>query len=437
MKKLIPFAVAGGIVLSANGVALASTGDDVIQHGNQYLGTHYTYGAAIGDTSQFDCSSFTATVYKELGINLPRTSIEQSTVGTPVSRSNLQKGDLVFFDTDLNGVIDHVGIYAGNNQMISALVDDGITYSNINSWYWDPTYVTARRVLSGNNGSSAVEVSTGKASQNQSSSSSSTSYTVKSGDSLWLISQKVNLSVAKLKSLNHLNSDVIYPGQKLVLSGSSTSSSTASSSKTTTVSSSKSNQSSSTYTVKSGDSLWAIAVKYDVSVSEIKDWNNLSSDLIHPGQKLNVKPVQLSEKVSTSKSSTKTSKSSTTTSKSSASAKTSNGTYVVKKNDTLWDIATHYKVTVDDIKTYNKLSSYIIFPGQKLKIPTVGSSKVSGQSMPKATAVKQPTGKYTVKSGDTLSEIALLNDTNVKKIMKTNDLSSTLIFPGQVLVIPK
>jgi len=418
VKKLIPFAVVGGIVLGANGVASASTGDNVIQHGDKYLGTHYTFGAAIGDTSQFDCSSFTATVYRELGITLPRTSRDQATVGVAVSHNNLQKGDLVFFDTDGDHVIDHVGIYAGNNQMISALINDGIAYSNITSSYWAPAYVTARRVLSSNGGSSVVDISTGKVGQGASS-----SYVVKSGDSLWSISQKAHLSVDQIKTLNHLTSDVIFPGQKLVLSGSTNSTLSNGSVNKTVDSPSKSNLSSSSiYTVKSGDSLWAIASKYGVSVAEIKSWNGLSSDLIQPNQKLSVKAKK-----------TIVNKSGTTINKPSVGS----GTYVVKKNDTLWDIAVHYHVTVDDIKAYNKLSSYVIFPNQKLKIPTVGSSKASGQHMHKATSVKKPTEKYIVKSGDTLSEIALLNNTNVKNIMKTNNLSSTIIFPGQSLVIPK
>ena len=440
MKKLIPVAVAGGMILTATGVASASTGDSVIQKGNQYLGTPYTYGAAIGDTSQFDCSSFTATIFKEVGINLPRTSRDQATVGTQVNKANLQTGDLVFFDTDLDGVIDHVGIYAGNDQMISALVNNGISYSNITSWYWAPTYVTARRVLNDNTKATVTNTSS-TSNTNKTTPTTNTStvtgstYTVKSGDSLWSISQQAKLTVNQLKELNHLQSDIIYPGQKLVLSK-STSSTTTKPSATTTVTKSDSSNSTSTgsYTVKSGDSLWAIATKYDVTVSQLKQWNSLTSDVIQPGQKLLVKPVQLSEtkKTTTSTASSSSVKKVTTT------TSTSGKTYVVKKNDTLWDIAVSNKTTVDDLKTYNKLSSYVIFPGQKLKIPTVGSSSVvTEKDYPKATAVKQPTSKYTVKSGDTLWDIALLNDTTIKKIMTTNNLSVTTIFPGQVLVIPK
>ncbi|GGH75307.1 LysM repeat protein [Pullulanibacillus pueri] len=422
MKKVIPFAVVGGIFLTANGVAFASDSDDVIKYGANYLGTPYTYGAAIGDTSQFDCSSFTATVFKKIGINLPRTSQQQALVGKAVDKANLQKGDLVFFDTDKNGVIDHVGIYTGNNQMMSALVDHGISYSDITSWYWAPTYVTARRVITSSTQTANKNV---QPTVSQTSTKSSSSYTVKSGDSLWTISQQVNLSIDKIKSLNHLQSDIIYPGQKLTLSSSS-----KNVTQTVASSSTKDQSSGSSYTVKSGDSLWAIAVKYDVSVSQIKQWNQLTSDVIQPGQKLSVKPVQLSEKTNTEVK-TSTSKTSSTASK----ASTANRTYVVKKNDTLWDIAVNYKVSVDDIKIYNKLSSYIIFPGQKLKIPTIGSSSVKAD-LPTAKVVKKPKSNYTVKNGDTLWDIALLNDTSVKSIMKTNNLSTAMIFPGQVLVIP-
>lgn len=87
-------------------------------------------------------------------------------------------------------------------------------------------------------------------------------YTVKSGDSLWKISSANGLTVAQLKQYNGLNSDVIYPGQKLALSPAAK------------------------YTVKSGDTLWLIAGKYGTTVAAVKSANNLTSDMIYPGQVL-------------------------------------------------------------------------------------------------------------------------------------------------------
>lgn len=101
-------------------------------------------------------------------------------------------------------------------------------------------------------------------------------YKVKSGDSLWSIANKFNISVAKLKSLNNLTSNVIFPNQSLKVSG-TTSSNTASNTSST-----------STYTVKSGDTLSGIAAKYGTSYEKIMSLNGLSSYNIYPGQKLKV-----------------------------------------------------------------------------------------------------------------------------------------------------
>ncbi|WP_176560081.1 C40 family peptidase [Brevibacillus dissolubilis] len=82
------------------------------------LGKPYVYG---GNTPRgFDCSGFVQYVYKQLGINLPRVTHAQSKIGKPVKRSELQPGDLLFFSTNKNGVVSHVGIYMGNNKMAHA-----------------------------------------------------------------------------------------------------------------------------------------------------------------------------------------------------------------------------------------------------------------------------------------------------------------------------
>jgi peptidoglycan endopeptidase LytE len=124
-----------------------SLADRIIEIGEKYLGARYLYGASPSRTDVFDCSSFTMRVFGEAGISLPRTSAAQAQAGRAVSFSQLQKGDLVFFDTDSNGTINHVGIYAGNGQMINATVSLGVTYSSLTSSYWKTRYVKAVRVL--------------------------------------------------------------------------------------------------------------------------------------------------------------------------------------------------------------------------------------------------------------------------------------------------
>ncbi|MBA2876035.1 C40 family peptidase [Thermaerobacillus caldiproteolyticus] len=125
----------------------SSLADRVIQIGEKYLGAKYLYGASPSRTDAFDCSSFTMRVFSEAGISLPRSSAAQSQVGTPVSLSQLQKGDLIFFDTDFNGTINHVGIYAGNGQMLNAATSKGVSYVSINSSYWKERFVKAVRVI--------------------------------------------------------------------------------------------------------------------------------------------------------------------------------------------------------------------------------------------------------------------------------------------------
>lgn len=126
----------------------ATRADTVISIGRRYLGTPYKFGAPAGSTSVFDCSSFTQYVYKKIGISLPRTSRDQAKVGTYVSRSNIRKGDLLFFSTrSSNGKIAHVGIYAGNGQILHTFGAGGVKYSSLNSGWWSSHYITARRVI--------------------------------------------------------------------------------------------------------------------------------------------------------------------------------------------------------------------------------------------------------------------------------------------------
>ena len=124
----------------------APTGAPPSQYGGvvgiamQYLGTPYVYGGE--SPSGFDCSGFTMYVFSRVGVSIPRTVSTQYAVGVPVSRSELQAGDLVFF----NG-LGHVGIYIGGGSFIhSPHTGDVVKISSMTGWYAD-TYVGARRIL--------------------------------------------------------------------------------------------------------------------------------------------------------------------------------------------------------------------------------------------------------------------------------------------------
>lgn len=123
--------------------------DKIIATGNQYLGTPYQYGARNYATSgKFDCSSFTQWIFGKNGITLPRSSRQQATVGTYVPRSQLKKGDLVFFSASFsNGGIGHVGVYVGDGKILHTYGPGGVRYDTITSGWLDKNYITARRVL--------------------------------------------------------------------------------------------------------------------------------------------------------------------------------------------------------------------------------------------------------------------------------------------------
>ena len=128
-------------------VSSASEVDRVLTAAKKYLGAKYLYAASTSRTDAFDCSSFTMKAFQAAGISLPRTSTAQAQMGVPVSSYSLKKGDLVFYDTNRDGVINHVGIYAGNNQMINASTSKGVSYADINSSYWKLLFVKAVRIL--------------------------------------------------------------------------------------------------------------------------------------------------------------------------------------------------------------------------------------------------------------------------------------------------
>lgn len=112
------------------------------------IGTPYGWGG--NGPENFDCSGFTRYVYSNAeGKTIPRVSKEQAVYGIEVGRDNFLPGDLVYFDTDEDGVINHVGIYVGNNEFIHAsgtpTQPDSVKKENLKTSYWTKVLVGARR----------------------------------------------------------------------------------------------------------------------------------------------------------------------------------------------------------------------------------------------------------------------------------------------------
>ncbi|MBS7020508.1 MAG: LysM peptidoglycan-binding domain-containing protein [Firmicutes bacterium] len=214
-------------------------------------------------------------------------------------------------------------------------------------------------------------------------------YTVKSGDSLWSIAQRFNTTVAAIKSLNNLNTNELDVGQILKIP--TLTPNTPPTPPTT----------GNTYTVKSGDSLWSIARKFNTTVSTLQQLNNLNTNTIHVGQVLKVPGNSSSNNTNTGNNQTYTE-------------------YVVRSGDSLYKIANAYQTTVDELMRLNNLKSSILNIGQVLRVPTTNIS--SGTT-------------YTVKAGDSLWNIAQRYNTTVADLKRKNNLTSDNLSIGQVLVI--
>lgn len=107
------------------------------------VGSAYKFGASAGGNT-YDCSLFTQTIFRKIGLSLPRSSIEQSAIGTKIARKNLVVGDLIFFKTYRKSP-SHVGIYIGDNKMIHASTSKGVTIDDIDDNYYKKRYLFAKR----------------------------------------------------------------------------------------------------------------------------------------------------------------------------------------------------------------------------------------------------------------------------------------------------
>lgn len=203
-------------------------------------------------------------------------------------------------------------------------------------------------------------------------------YTVKKGDSLWSIANKFGTTVKKLKEINKLSTNILKVGQTLKIS-----------SVEETIPDEYL-----LYTVKKGDTLYDIAASYGTTVETLKTINNLENSNLTINQQIFI-PKDTNSSVN-------------------------KNIYVVKKGDTLFDIAKLKGVTVNEIKEANNLKTDTLQIGQVLNIPTPSSGEIN----------------YIVQKGDNLYTIANKYDVTIDDIKKLNNLSTTTLQIGQILKIP-
>jgi LysM repeat protein len=172
------------------------------------------------------------------------------------------------------------------------------------------------------------------------------------------------------------------------------------------------------HTVRSGDSLYAIARKYGSSVSAIRQANSLRGSLIRPGQTLIV-PRFGTEGFS---------------SRQQPERIADGGVYVVQRTDTLWDIARAFSVSLENLCEANELSRRsVIRPGQRLTIP--GGSTLAAPPTERR-AWRDSGATHTVRAGDTLYDIAREYNVSVAALKHVNGLRSSRIYPGKELRLP-
>ncbi len=268
--------------------------DSLLAYAHLYLKCPYRGGGT--SPSGFDCSGFTSFVYSNFGYRLNRSSGTQVENGIKVDRNDLLPGDLVFFKGRNASAsrIGHVGIVTsvngdGSFSFIHSAVQTGVIISQSEENYYARRYVTACRVINENNNFSPAFS------------------TIPGADTIQALSD-----ITTQNTISALYFHIVEKGQ----------------------------------------TLYSISKQYGCSVEELKDWNELSSEKISLGQKLQINTNSAPD---TSFVPEKKQKGTATV-------------YKVRKGDTLYNIANKHNCTVKELQKWNKLSSQKLQVGQKLTI---------------------------------------------------------------------
>ncbi len=227
-------------------------------------------------------------------------------------------------------------------------------------------------------------------------------YKIKKGDAIGQIAEKYKVSVANLKKWNNLSSNKIIAGKTLKIYSNAGPNTNPTGNTTTNKTGKVVN-----YKIKKGDSIGQIAETHNVSVSDLRKWNNISGNKIIAGKTIKIY--------------TSSSKTNTTTKKTS-----SGSTYhTVKRGETLSQIAEKYKVSIASLREWNNISGNKIIAGKQLKIKKDTKNNTSGNN-----------SKYhLVSRGESLYSIAKKYNTTIQKLKSLNKLSNNNIKAGQKLKV--
>lgn len=428
--------------------------DSLINYGKLFLNTPYRYGS--GGTANFDCSGFTSHVYRNFGYNLERSSADQANQFPEVAKSQLQPGDLVFFNgRRRNGRVGHVGIVVsakedGDFDFIHASVKSGVIISNSKENYYLKRFVRAGRVLGAdsfpqlafdNNRVSLYEPEQKTEYKKVTKVVPAKYHYVKSGENLSVIADRYGVSVAKLKKRNHLKSEQLQVKQRLKIEDEKEISvvekvlveNTKKHSKDSTIVQNSVARSvadvKTTHKVQKGETLFTLSKLYGKSIDELKAMNNLKDAKIFLGQEILIeKPVEVAQHVPTEKPKV-------------AVAEKEETTYKVKKGETLSSIARKFDTTQDELISLNQLTNNKILAGQELKVAEQKTAVASAPVSVDALVASQPTSinepvNHKVAAGESLFSISKSYNISIDELKAQNNLSTNKLQQGQTLQIP-
>ncbi|MDR2825066.1 MAG: C40 family peptidase, partial [Prevotellaceae bacterium] len=265
--------------------------DSIIDFGKNYLHTRYRFGGM--SVNGFDCSGFTSFVYRNFGYQLPRSSAGQANRFLGIKKSELQRGDLVFFNGRKRGGkrVGHVGIVTdvdsdGTFDFIHASVKRGVIVSHSDETYYVKRYVGAGRVF-------------------------------EEAENFLAKKENILQDAGKEETMEIPNSQNVEIGDEQI-----------------------SIQNPQYHTVKAGETLFSIARQYQISQQDLKDYNELTSNYVRAGQKLivgeqNVDIQEITDLALTEQT---------------AEQEDEKLLYTVQKGDTLYSISKTYGCTIAQLR---------------------------------------------------------------------------------------
>lgn len=390
--------------------------DSIIFEATKYLGIPYRY--ATHGPNSFDCSGFTGHIYRLFGYNIGYASREQYQQGAKISKHNLHKGDLVFFcGRQINGTVGHVGIVfdvdtvAGTFRFIHASCSRGVNITSYpDSKYYLQRYLGARRFIDYNDkpikeqkeeNPLGIDHSPFKLDKAKHDSVNITpreeiivTHNVSAGETLKSIAEKYNCTPEDIARWNNirLHNEILKPGRKIIIKPEE---------ETGKIKAEKERNALATDTsivVRKGETIWTVSQKYNCTVKELTEWNQLKNNEITPGQSLIIRP---SSKIAPNDS-------------------LANGAiyHKVAKGENIYTIARKYKCTKEEIKEWNGLKKNIVSTGQTLIIKRFDKGNT-----------------HTLRKGEDLNYVSAKYGIPVKQLMEWNKLHTMQVKEGQIIVL--